>query len=125
MRMREVDPVTNDWFMGRGLQNYKSGNDAIGQDAKSKVLMFFGECFFAATEGVDWLNFIGSKESVRELSFQIRKMLLQVEGVVGVPDISINLDRKTRHLDMSYTLDTIFSRSIKYQISTALVTQYA
>lgn len=71
----------NDWTFGKGLQNYKSGLDAIIQNVETKLKEWKRNCFFNVDGGVDYENYldIGTKDF---LDLDIKRVILQSEGII-------------------------------------------
>ncbi|PHS61060.1 MAG: hypothetical protein COB09_19115 [Thalassobium sp.] len=98
----------HDWTFGSGLQNYTSGNQAIGIDIKTRLLSWIGDCFFAENEGIDWKNRIGSKNQRNLLENDIRRIILKTQGVTEL--LSFDTILNDRNFTASYSINTIFSQ---------------
>jgi len=60
MIFRNIDE-NGDWDFGKGIQDFTSGNKAIGLNIKTRIQSWVGDCFFDMNAGIDWLNRLGSK----------------------------------------------------------------
>lgn len=105
MIVRALSP-TGDWTFGKGKNDYLSGNPAVAQNIQTRLNMILGECFFATTSGVDWLNIIGSKNQIA-LNFAVSTCILNTAFVTGIFQISSKLVNRIFSLD--YSVITSFS----------------
>lgn len=108
MIVRALD-ATGDWLFGKGLQDYKSNQLAVMQNISTRLKMFLGDCFFAASAGIDWFNLLGSKNQVT-LNLAITAMITNTQFVTGVTQLSLNLDA-ARNLLITYNVSTSFGQS--------------
>lgn len=107
MIVRALD-VNGDWTFGKGQNNYVANNKAIQQNIATRLQSFLGNCFFAIDAGIDWFNLLGSKNQIA-LELAVRSTILNTENVTGIVDISINLEENTRRINMTYTVNTVYS----------------
>lgn len=123
MRMRRVD-ANNDWTFGKGLASYGRDDQAIQQNARARVLSWRNDCFFDTQNGVDWKGRldVGQKEA---LESEIKSVLLQSYGIVGVSGVQVNFTGDLRHIEIIYQATTIFSRSFQTAIKRAAGTERA
>lgn len=117
MIIRKVDE-DNDWQFGKGLSNYARNDQAIGQNIKSRVLSWVGDCFFALPEGVDWKGRldVGQQKALTE---EVRTIILQSFGVVGVQSVQVLFNSTSRLFSVQYEADTIFSPSVQQLLDQA------
>lgn len=115
MNFRAIDATTNDWNLGRGIQSYLTGNAAIAADIRTALQMFLGECFFATDQGVDWWNLMGSRDEAGVI-LQCRKVIVGRVGVTKVNSVVATLDRVSRKLVVTYSIDTVFSRNLSNSV---------
>ncbi len=107
MIVRSIDS-DGDWSFGKGRNDYLSANDAIGQNIKTRLQSFLGDCFFAMSAGIDWFNLLGSKNIIG-LQLSIQATILNTPGVTRIVDFSLSLETN-RRLNLQYTVETIYSR---------------
>lgn len=107
MRVRAVD-VNHEWMFGKGRNDYITDNLAIGQNIKTRLLSFLGDCFFDQTAGIDWFNYLGGKDRFA-LELAIRAIILNTEGVTGINQLFSNLFQD-RLLSVSYSVFTVYSQ---------------
>lgn len=108
MLFRNLD-ADADWTFGSGLANYISLNAAIGLNVKTRILCWVGDCFFDKLAGIDWTNRLGSKNQRGLLELDLRRIILQSEGVTGITSFDTELDAN-RKFTANYTIDTIYTR---------------
>lgn len=117
MIIRAID-AAGDWEFGKGLASYNTGEAAIDENIKTRLLSWVGDCFFAAQEGVDWRSRleVGQEENLKE---ELKSVILQSFGVVGLNTISFDFNHKTRLFNVQYDITTIYSQSFQSQITMA------
>ena len=99
--------VENDWTFGSGIQNYKRDLAAIELNIKTRLQSWKGDCFFLPAEGVDYNNFldVGTKNF---LDSDVKRVILQSEGVIKITEYESSLDRESRAFSAQVTILTIF-----------------
>lgn len=107
MIFRTID-AGEDWTFGKGKANYAGGNEAIGLNVKTRLLSWVGDCFFDLPAGIDWWNRLGSKGQRSLLELDLRRVILQSEGVTGITSFDTTL--QGRNFTASYNINTVFSR---------------
>ena len=97
----------NDWTFGSGIQNYKRDLDALKLNIETRLQSWKGDCFFAPLEGVDYNNYldVGTKNF---FDSDVKRVILQSEGVMKIISYESVLDREARILTASCTIVTIF-----------------
>jgi hypothetical protein len=106
MIFRTLDS-NGDFTFGKGLNNYATDNKAIGLNIQTRIKSWLGDCFFALNEGIDWYNRLGKKNQRPLLEQDLRRVVLQSFGVIGILEFSTDLT--DRNLQVSYEVDTIFT----------------
>jgi len=111
MKIAALDSA-GDWTFGQGLGNYATGEPAIQENIKTKLMVFLGECFFALNDGIDWWNFIGGKNPAAQagIILQSRQIIAKAYGVVRVK--SVNAVLINRRLAVTYAITDIYSRVV-------------
>jgi hypothetical protein len=106
MKVRALD-INGDWQFGRGLQSYKTEKDALNQNISTRLKSWENDCFFAMDEGIDYENYldIGTKEF---LDLDIKRCLLQTEGVLRIDSYSSTINASTRDVTITAEVFTIF-----------------
>ncbi len=112
MIVRQID-ANNDWTFGQSLSNYVSANQAVAQTIKTRLQSFLGDCFFAQSDGIDWLNLLGSKNELT-LNLAISAVILNSPNVTSLVQLSINLNDSNRLFSLSYAVTTAFTGMTPY-----------
>jgi hypothetical protein len=105
MIIRAID-ADGDWLFGKGKNDYYSGNFAVAENIKTRLLEFLGNCFWNTSAGIDWFNLLGTK-NINALILAIRTIILNSENVSGITELSVVLDRN-RNLRIVYVVSTVF-----------------
>ena len=117
MKIRALSS-TGDFTFGSGNANYATEERAIAQNIASRVRSWKNDCFFDFDAGIDWVNRLdkGQKDN---LVNDIKILLIQTEGVVKINSVSVNENRDTRALTMTYNVDTIYSQNFTNSLAIA------
>ena len=105
-----------DWTWGAGRQNYATLENAINLDIATALKVFLGEIFWATNVGVDWWNLLGGKNETA-IILQTRSTIISREGVQRITSLFPTLDRRTRNLNLTYAIDTKYSRALQGSVS--------
>jgi len=114
MSFRNLDG-NHDWTFGIGKNNYVEGDLEILLNAKTRVLSFLGDCFFAPNEGIDWWNLLEYNKQAQAEN-DVMATVAQTEGVVEVSDTDSILNSR-RQLNLSYGIKTVNGNSYKQNIT--------
>lgn len=106
MIVRALD-INGDWTFGKGRNDYRTNLDAVVQNISTRLKSFFGNCFFAQNDGIDWFNYLGSKDQLG-LNLAINATILNTESVTGILQVSANLDHATRVFTVQYRVQTTY-----------------
>lgn len=96
-----------DWLFGKSLNDYLSGNMAVQQNIRTRLLSFIGNCFFDTIAGIDWFNLLGSKNQLA-LSLAISAVILNTPNVTGILQLGVSLTTN-RLFTISYKVQTTYS----------------
>lgn len=94
-----------DWTFGYGNQSYKNEIEALKQNVKSRILCFFGDCFFDMEFGINWFQLLGYRGE-KELQNALKNMIVSTEGVIGIKSFDVYI--KNRIMTINYTINTEF-----------------
>lgn len=108
MIFRQLD-ANGDWTFGKGQANYATDESAIDLNLRTRILSWIGNCFFALDEGVDWSNRL-DKGQTENLKNELRNLIIQSFGIVGINAIEVVLDSRTRLATVTANVDTIFTQ---------------
>ena len=120
MIIRALDS-NKDWTYGKGKNDYNSGNNAAQELINTRLYSFLGDCFFDMQAGIDWFNFMSSKNQIG-LDLAVSATILNTPDengnqlVTGLKQLSIVLNQDTRNITIQYSCITIFS-SVTGQLS--------
>lgn len=117
MTFRNLTP-SHDWCFGKGLQDITQQNQAIGLNIKTRLLSWVGDCFFDQQAGIDWWNRLGSKNQRTLLELDLRRIILQSQGVTGIVKVDTILTR--RNFSASYSVNTIYSQEYQDSLTVEL-----
>lgn len=107
MITRGVD-AQNDWMFGKGKNDFKRNIFAVGQNVKTRLQSFLGDCYFQSDAGIDWFNLLGDK-NLPALELAISSVILNTSGVTGIVELSTTVG-ENREVTTQYTLDTVYGR---------------
>ncbi len=110
MLFRNLD-ASNDWTFGKGKGDYVDQNAAIGLNIKTRILSWVGDCFFDLKAGIDWVNRLGSKNQRNLLEIDLRRIILQSEGVTGI--LSFDTVLVGRKFTANYSVNTVYSKEYR------------
>lgn len=116
MIIRALDS-TGDWTFGAGQNNYLQNQNAAEQLIQTRVLSFLNDCFFDSAAGINWFAYLGSVGANNQLSLQlaVSACILNTPDqngnqiVQGLQQLSVNLNRQTRGVSISYQAVTVYS----------------
>jgi hypothetical protein len=116
MKVRAVDPSLNDWTFGKGLNNYLTGELALYQSVKTRLLSWKDDCFFSLQDGVDYRSLL-DKGQGNNLIQALKICILSTEGVSKINTIEGTLG-SDRVLSVAANIDTIYGKN--YQIAVTI-----
>jgi hypothetical protein len=103
MKIRNIDS-NGDWIFGLGINSYKSNNDAIELNLKTRLLEWKNDCFFNIDAGIDWPN-LSKSQSILEVN--IKTIIAETDGVVSIDSFTTSVTDRT--LIVNFTVTTIYS----------------
>lgn len=114
MRVRAITS-DGEWTFGKGKQGYRLDEDAIGQNVKTRIMSFLGDCFFDTKAGIDWWNLLefGKRD---DLLRSIQLTILGTDGVVAINNVDFYI--QNRKLVVTYDIKTVFSSSYSGNLTT-------
>lgn len=118
MIIRKLDG-SHDWMFGKGLANYAFNEDAISENIQTRIFSWLGDCFFAPDDGVDWKSRLEIGQQVN-LTNEIKVLIQQSEGVVGVNSVVLTFNGRTRLGTIVYNIDTIYSSGFQATLTQAI-----
>lgn len=109
---------SGDWTFGKGINGYAVTENAIELNIRTRLLSWKGNCFFSLDDFVDWLSRL-DKGQEDNLSRELRTVILQSFGVVSADIVSVNLDRATRNMTITYRVTTIYGQTFSNTLNMA------
>lgn len=117
--MRALDS-DGDWVFGGGRSSYKKNTNALQQQIRSRLLEITGNCFWNPQAGLDWKTLLGQRNNQTQINLAVSSIILNTNGVQRLVSLNVNLDRSTRRLSLTYTVDSVNSR-VAGAISTTIL----
>lgn len=102
----------NDWMFGKGKQSYLSDGQAIAANIKTRLLSYYGDCFFDLYAGINWPRLLGGKGTSTEIKLTVRAVILKSYGVLKINKLDVVENRVTRSLSITYDIDTIYTENL-------------
>lgn len=103
-----------DWKFGRGKSDFAQDALAVAYDLKTQILSWYGDCFFAMRDGIDWKNILGTKDQKKTLDNTIRKILINQEDVIELVYFDSEITNREYHC--SARVKTIYNETIEVKI---------
>ena len=107
--------INQDWTFGKGLANYVTDNNAINQNVSTRLKSFKNDWFLDTEANIDWLNILGNKNNQGVIESEVRRVVLETEGVLTIDSFEI-LDIDNRNVTIAIEYTTIFDQKIKTQV---------
>ncbi len=108
MRVRALT-ASGDYSFGQGsANNLVDSRAAVAQEVQTTLLLFQGEWFLDITAGVPWFTQVAGVGTIPIYDQVIKQAIEAVQGVTGIVNYSSTLNRVTRALTVSATIDTQF-----------------
>lgn len=119
MKYRKEKEYTNDYSFGYNQKDFISGNEAIVQAIKTKILLFANEWWENLGIGIPMFQSIlgqTNRDNIRlSAQYLVKKRVLEVEEVARVNSIYAEID--DRNLIISVDVTTINSESITLEVA--------
>lgn len=108
MRYRILTADDDYTFGGSQLDFYRDVPAAVGQAAKTRLLLWLGEWFLNISEGTPYLTGILGKHSKATADGTIRNRVINTQGMVGIDNYASEVDPNTRMLSVTMDINTIY-----------------
>jgi hypothetical protein len=106
MIIRALDS-NGDITFGMGIQNYLTGQAAVAENIKTRILSFLNNCVWDMQSGIDWFTYLKQPANSAQIELAVKAVILQSYGVISVNSMSISMNG--RNLSLSYNINTIFT----------------
>ena len=103
-----------DWKFGRGKSDFAQDALAVAYDLKTKILSWYGDCFFDAAAGVDWENILGSKDKKQQLDISIKNIIVSNDDVDEI--VLFDSEITNREYHCRARVKTIYNETIEVKI---------
>lgn len=106
MRVRTLD-IRGDMTFGNGSLNfYADSSEAVLQCVYTRLKLWAGEWFLDTTEGTDWLGKCLGKNTLSSATAEIRRVILETEGVQRIDELTVEADANSRGVSVRGTITT-------------------
>lgn len=120
MKYRKLD-ANYDYSFGGNMNDYVEGAEAIRDNIRTKLLLFYNEWWEDIGQGIPMFQSIVGQvnpELIRNsLSQLVEERIKEVEGVKQVINIEIDLDKKTRTVSMSCDVTTTSNETVNIEVT--------
>lgn len=110
MKVRRLDQ-NHDWTFGNGLANYATESEAVRQCIKTILLSFRLNWFLDEDHGINWWGYFVKNPDVPVMEDDIKRHILEVEGVNTLHDLQLQLNTITRQMIITVTYTDIYGQS--------------
>ena len=107
--------INQDWTFGKGIANYVTDNNAINQNVSTRLKSFKNDWFLDTEANIDWLNILGNKNNQGVIESEVRRVVLETEGVLTIDSFNI-LEINNRNVTIEIEYTTIFDQKIKTKV---------
>lgn len=111
MRVRRQD-ADGDYTFGQGSANFLINSSAeVAQTILTRLRLFEGEWYLDETAGTPWNQSVLGKSTKNMYDMVIQQRIATTSGVSvnGIQEYASTLDKTTRRLTVTATVQTIFS----------------
>ena len=98
---------SGDWEFGNGKQSYTKDLTAVLLNIKTRLKSWKGDSFSSPAEGVDYKNYL-DKGTKTFLDSDVKRVILQSEGIIKIKSYSSGVDRTTRDFSAQAEILTIY-----------------
>jgi hypothetical protein len=111
MRYRKLSE-DGDYTFGNGQANFfKDTPAAVGQAAKTRLMLWLGEWFLNVEEGTPYLQGVIGKHNEQTREAVMRARVLGTEGLTSITNYESIIDPDNRKLNLSVAVDTIYGET--------------
>lgn len=110
MKTRRLDS-SHDWTFGSGLANYATDSEATRQCIKTILLSFRLNWFLDEDHGINWWAYFVKNPNVPVVEDDIKRHILEVEGVQALNDLNLQLNTITRQMIITVRYTDTFGQN--------------
>jgi len=115
LKFRGLDS-NGDWMLGQGLGSYAKESAALALNIQTRILSWYGNCFFAMQDGIDWRNRL-DKGQESNLVAELNNLIIQTDGVIGINSLKTSISSSTRAISIQYDVQTVYTRSYRATVT--------
>jgi hypothetical protein len=115
MATRALDS-NDDWTFGKGIANYKTNDEEIAQNVKTRLRSFKNDWFLDIDANIDWFSILGNKNNEKTIISETIRVVKGTSGVIRVNSVDIASIDSQRGATIYVDYDTINNKNIKTQI---------
>ncbi len=108
MRYRKLTADGDYTFGGGQADFYRDVPDAVGQAAKTRLLLWLGEWFLDVQEGTPYMQGVLGKHSIELANATIQSRVLATQGLTNITNYNAEKNPDERSLAVQFTIDTIY-----------------
>jgi hypothetical protein len=111
MRVRKIDPVSGRVFGGGQSSFFVDSPDGVAQCVRTRLGLWQGQWFLNLPDGMPWQTEVLGKYTDATRDIAIKARILGTPGVTSIVSYSMSLDRFSRQLTGSVTVDTAYGQA--------------
>lgn len=112
MKVRRLS-TDNDMTFGNGGLNFISDSaEAVAQNIYTRLKLWLGEWFLDTNDGTDWLGKCLGKNTLDSAVAEIRRVILNTDGVEGIVDLTVSNDTASRQVKVQATVKTPYGETL-------------
>lgn len=111
MRVSGLDS-DGDWRFGKGKANYLRRSEAIQQNVVTRLRSFTDDWFLNITNGLPWIDMLGSRNNETRILREIERVVLSTEGVRSIERIELISIDENRNAVIHVSLTDIYGVQI-------------
>jgi len=112
MRVRRVDASGDMVFGGNQAAFWQDAPDGVAQVVESRLNLWEGQWYLDAAEGTPYQTQVLGKRTEATRDPVLRARILETPGVTEIAADSSTLNRETRALAVSATINTAYTASV-------------
>lgn len=118
MIVRRLDN-NHDWSFGSSLANYARTSEATAQCIKTILLSFRYNWHLDENHGINWWAYFVKNPNIPVMESDIKRHILEVDGVASLQNLGLSLDTVTRHIIITVNYTDIYNTRNTVQVNVA------
>jgi hypothetical protein len=108
MRYRKLDK-DGDYVFGSGSSDFLVNSpEAVAQAVLTRLQLWLGEWFADTSDGTGWKQAVLGRQPENMYEMAIQQRVLETQGVSSIESFESDLNRNTRRLTITMTINTIY-----------------